>query len=243
MIKKILILIGLISVSMSAVAIDKVYRADGRSPDEVFKYGLSSWGNNLNMIDHVSDVTTASGDRTTAFISTSTNINSAERFLDRGIRSSTTGRFYIYHIRPTRNFYYISDLINTLYERENLILTNYYRSLLGGEVEYSALRHIYSTQIYGVTAYHINEQGQRVTEPFRVNPYYTHGNAEVYNSHIVPAEMDLPITNVQVHLTTVGVASDRRVVPTYQLPDQLIDDARSWTLGCWDGFINFLSSK
>ena len=42
MIKKILILIGLISVSMSAVAIDKVYRADGRSPDEVFKYGLSS---------------------------------------------------------------------------------------------------------------------------------------------------------------------------------------------------------
>ncbi|OBU07247.1 enterotoxin A family protein [Morganella psychrotolerans] len=243
MIKKILILIGLISVSMSAVAIDKVYRADGRSPDEIFKSGLRSWGNNPNMIDHVSDVTAANGNRTTAFISTSTNINSAERFLDRGIRTSESGRFYIYHIRPSRNFYYISDLINTLYARENLTLNNYHRSLFGGEVEYSALRHIESTQIYGVTAYHINEQGQLVTEPFRVNPYYTHGNAEVYDSPIVPAEMDLPITNVQVHLTTVGVASDRRVVPTYQLPDQLIDNTRSLTLGCIDGLIHFISSK
>ncbi|UGA36174.1 hypothetical protein JOS77_16955 [Chromobacterium haemolyticum] len=60
--------------------VSKVYRADSRPPEDVFKNGFSAWGININFNAHVLGLSGSSGSRDSAFIPTTSAESIAQRF-------------------------------------------------------------------------------------------------------------------------------------------------------------------
>ena len=93
-----------------------VYRIDTRSPEEIFKYGFSPVGNNMDLIRHVTGVD-GSG-----FVSTSSNeaavINGIAPFTIRTF-SAASRNAWLYTIRATGDFYDVNTTLRTIEAEED----------------------------------------------------------------------------------------------------------------------------
>lgn len=159
-----------------------VYRFDTRPPDEIFKKGFSSWGDNDNVFAHISGqscVLVPPEQRTTAFIATTSDHGWAS---SRAITLSLIEpyqRVYVYRIRADSNFYSGMDSLNR-YIRSNpqVRVSPENMIVLEESNEYMAHRRIRPENVESATVYY---RGAGSPEP---NPGYvsenTHANVVAY---------------------------------------------------------------
>lgn len=164
-----------------------VYRADGRAPDIIFIHGFNSWGDNNNIVAHALGLTGGFGNRTSAFIPTSPNQDSAMRFVRNELSVHPRGyRYYMYDIRADDNLYYLSNIVHDIYERSyRRRIGDELRVTLATEIEYTAYRQIHPSQIRGVSTYYYNNQGELISE-YTENERYIDLNTEANNGDNFP---------------------------------------------------------
>lgn len=125
------VLLLLCCLLFSATAVDPpqyVYRADLRNPLEVFINGFLALGNNNDLHDHVSGASCQNHQvqGTTTFVDTTSDFAMAKRWGEQLLYhrdvlvQPETDTFYIYQIRPARNFYNCELSLLAAYERTNL---------------------------------------------------------------------------------------------------------------------------
>lgn len=193
-----------------------VYRADGRSPDIVFVVGFTSWGSNNNIVAHALGLTGSLGDRTSAFIPTSSNPGSAMRFVNNILSINPRGfRYYMYDIRADGNFYYLSNIVNDIYDRNyRRRIGDDFRATLGAEVEYTAYRQIHPSQIRGVSTYYHNNQGELVNE-YTENRNYVDLDTKANNGNNFPADWVGTVPGI----ATAFILIENDPVRASQVPD------------------------
>lgn len=219
------IFIFLFSINTNA-AITTVYRADGRPPEEVFEKGFTAQGNNTDLVRHVLGLTVGRGGNS-AFISTSVNTETPMWFANQAL--TTREFYYVYNIRPTDNFYFTSNAIYTLYGYLNEHVPSEMRYSMSLEAEYSALSYIASSQIRSVTAYTRNSSGQTVVAYTRDNPNYIEANTHPNDGDSIPRQWVTTIPNQG----PLQVSNEGNITPAYQVPEDLSDEYRYWTFGCF----------
>jgi len=100
---RLILFFALIAFSIACRAQHIVYRMDRRPPAEIFAQGFVPPGNDANLYRHVTGETCYSGSRSSAFVSTTSDMTFAR---DWGSEITRSGRrFYVYRIRPTTRFY------------------------------------------------------------------------------------------------------------------------------------------
>jgi len=109
MFKVFLSFLMLVSSFSLVQASDIVYRFDSRSPDEIFRDGFRPWGDNLNLLAHLSGETctyanVGTSDRDSGFVSTTTSEAFALERAGNGARR-LGAEFYVYQIQPDNNAY------------------------------------------------------------------------------------------------------------------------------------------
>lgn len=108
-----------------------VYRAEGlllRPSDLKNQGGFLARGKyekkyNFNLLDHVKGLETGMSSPDTAYISTSKDLHSAQRFL----KESLTGNGYIYKIHVTPNFIDVATTLGDEYARTGHVLEKRFR--------------------------------------------------------------------------------------------------------------------
>lgn len=99
-----------LSLPLSVMAVtppDQVYRGDFRSPDDIFRTGFISWGDNRELLHHVVGV--SSRDRNDGLISTTSNFDAMRQIaVDLLIPTDVDETLWIYAIRPGNTFYDIN---------------------------------------------------------------------------------------------------------------------------------------
>ncbi|EQA1624945.1 scabin-related ADP-ribosyltransferase [Enterobacter asburiae] len=137
------------TINAYALPVKTVYRADIRTPDEVFSKGFTAWGTNVNYISHILGLSGASGSRDSAFIPTTSNHDIANDFARE--RAVATGQpYYIYNIRGTDNMYPALESVYDIYDTHNTRVSDDVRATVSREQEYSAYSHISPQQIRSV---------------------------------------------------------------------------------------------
>ena len=96
-----------------------VYRYDSRPPEDVFQNGFTAWGNNDNVLEHLTGRSCQVGSSNSAFVSTSSSRRYTEVYLEHRMQEAVeaeragrgTGHFigYIYEVRADNNFYNASS--------------------------------------------------------------------------------------------------------------------------------------
>ena len=86
-----------------------VYRADTRSPDDIFQNGMRSLGNNDDLSSHLRGETCKYGtERPSAFISTTADRNEAQKHINKFLKAKgneKVDKMHIYEITPSENFF------------------------------------------------------------------------------------------------------------------------------------------
>lgn len=103
--------------SFSVCAVDYVYRADFRSPEQVFREGFGSRGDNRDILQHFFGLSCSAGTLDSAYISTSARLSGAMGIARFYLRSDPNDRIWIYTIRADRNFYPLLPSINYIESR------------------------------------------------------------------------------------------------------------------------------
>ncbi|EEG86761.1 pertussis toxin, subunit 1 [Proteus penneri ATCC 35198] len=167
-----IILFILFNIQLSyARPVSKVYRADSRPPEEVFKKGFVAWGNNINFHAHVNGVSGRRGSKDSAFIPTTSSFKSSEKFAKDLLNVSTDNKSYIYQIRATHNFYSALDTVYYYHDRIKERVSDVLRAVLTAEQEYSAYMNIPNQLIELVTIY--TKNGSDITQETITNPHYS----------------------------------------------------------------------
>lgn len=174
-------LLCLFSTLLHAKPVYTVYRADSRAYGDVFQNGFQAWGNNINFNAHILGISTATGSRNSAFISTTSSEDVADRFArERTLVLSQP--YYIYNIRPTNNFYSALNTMYHLYDLHNVRVPNTTRATLAKEQEYAAYSYISPVQIRSVTV--LEYVDGVIHQLIVLNPHYqydvTHTNTSPY---------------------------------------------------------------
>lgn len=129
-------------LSCSASAVDFVYRVDSRSPDEIFRDGFRSHGNNRNLQQHLRGDSCAAGSRDSAFVATTTSLRETYNIARQYYSSSTFhGRLYRYRIRANNIFYSIQPSVSYLTER-GVTFTAFEQIMMREQNEIVAVEHI-----------------------------------------------------------------------------------------------------
>lgn len=113
----VLILCGLLCAE--AYAVDFVYRVDTRPPDQIFRDGFSSHGNNRNLEQHMRGDSCAGGSRDSAYIATTSGVDRAAS-IARTYYSMVgfPGPLYRYRIRADDNFYNARVSLDSIQQSE-----------------------------------------------------------------------------------------------------------------------------
>lgn len=157
----------------------KVWRADSRGPDIIFQQGFTSYGTNIDIIQHI--VGESCSVENSAFISTTTNESMARDWAVRHLLDHWPARtqYYIYEIRPTNSFY------SAVMSLEHIAQTPHLQSSFGlyfalrvanSQSEYDAMYRIESQQIIGVTTLGLDQNGRPVVTGYQANPSYIPGD-------------------------------------------------------------------
>lgn len=167
----------LLFFSVLSIADDKpviLYRIDNRTPDLVFNNGISSWGWNENVVDHIDG--TSIEDRSSIYVSTTESMNVINRMALSFIRGNSANDYWVYEIRPTSNFYSIFNSIAQAISSTNDddLRTNYIslRDTIAWEREWAAVRHILYDQVISARSIHLNANNQIVLGERRYNLAY-----------------------------------------------------------------------
>ena len=97
-----------------------VYRADFRDPDDIFQNGMSSLGDNINLIDHVDGRSCNYQQANTAFIATSAEEQSARHWASEQLRTNEQqSSIYVYRIRASSNFYNMYESLMHAFRQSN----------------------------------------------------------------------------------------------------------------------------
>lgn len=176
---RIFVLIILITSGLAhAHQVTKVYRADIRYPDEVFKNGFRSWGTNINYMSHILGISGSLGARNSAFIPTTSSQDVAEGFARERARILDR-TYYVYDIRATDNFYPALDSVYHIYDSHHERVSEDVRMTVAREHEYSAYQHISPQQIRSATSFtHVNG---RWVQSVIVNPGYVENNSRSHD--------------------------------------------------------------
>ena len=211
-----IILFILFNIQLSyARPVSKVYRADSRPPEEVFKKGFVAWGNNINFHSHVNGV---SGRKDSAFIPTTSSFKSSEKFAKDLLNVSSENKSYIYKIRATNNFYSALETVYYYHDKIKERVSDVLRSVLTEEQEYSAYINIPNQLIELVTIY--TKEGSEILEETMVNPHYspekTYSSDEPYKGYN-PLKIDnLPHLVMGLSMTNINneLAEASAVLPS-----------------------------
>lgn len=180
-----ILLLSVFCHSLYADPINTVWRYDERSPgslpgeDDVFTNGLSSWGNNDDIYQHMRGASCQTGSRTSAFVATTTYRRYAEQLqelrLSRRIRAAESpDRIigYIYEIRADDNFNHLQTSYNDYLMRTNADIPNI--AYAGYAFEYISRGVIPARNIRSVTITTVNERGEIQPSVTTLNPNYVH---------------------------------------------------------------------
>lgn len=212
-----------------------VYRADGRSPDIVFVEGFISWGSNNNIVAHALGLTGGLGDRTSAFIPTSPNPDSAMRFVNNALSINPRGfRYYMYDIRADDNFYFLSNVVYEIYDRNyRRRIGDDLRATLCTEVEYTAHRQIHPSQIRGVTTYYRDDQGMLIEE-YTENRNFVDLDTEANNGEYFPANWVGTVPGIGTAFIFIG----NDPVRASQAPDYFLANVVFLSVAIFEYFSN-----
>ncbi len=179
-----LLLISLLFFFGSVTAVNLpehvVYRVDDRDPSDIFANGFQSYGANDSVDEHVSGASVR--DRTSAWIATTDNIDTAVRIgtarfnLNTSLRGRTS---WVYEIAQTNNMYDFNRIIEN--ERSRWFIGTAARDHLnalslvyGPQREIGALRSVLPNQIVRARQFvwdDVSGRGQ-LTGEWRNNPDY-----------------------------------------------------------------------
>ncbi|MBJ7264926.1 MAG: hypothetical protein JHC61_14965 [Burkholderiaceae bacterium] len=161
-----------------------VYRVDTRSPNEIFIYGFRAWGNNHNIVSHVTGESCVGPNPSTAFISTMTNTDAVETLVRNHLREAGRHTTYVYAIRADSNFYNAAASIDNIQRRNPLVpLTIASLEMARRAGEWDAIAHIPTENIISASVRFSN--GTRVRhQNLGYAPGNTHANRAVYTGHI-----------------------------------------------------------
>jgi pertussis toxin subunit 1 len=168
--------------------VSTVYRADSRVPSDVFENGFHAWGTNINFISHILGHSGRRGTRDSAFIPTTSSLNSANRFAIDLLNVAEDRTSYIYNIRATNNFYSALDSTYNIYDTAGVRVPESIRATLAMEQEYSAYQNIPAQLIQSVTIRYRAQDGTIITRT-EENPYYT---PDVTHSNESPFTYGMP---------------------------------------------------
>lgn len=149
---------------------DVVYRYDSRPPNQIFAAGFRSWGDDEDLLRHVSGESI--NNRTSAFVSTTSNWMTIEQ-MARTLMGPNT-QAWVYAIRPTANFHDINgSLINSSIQHVEHLYTSrqsmaLYR-IFSWQEEFAAYNTITNTQIHYAQAITSNEENAITISPVQVH--------------------------------------------------------------------------
>ncbi len=159
--------------------VSSVYRADSRAPSDVFSNGFHAWGTNINFNAHIQGVSGRRGTRDSAFIPTTSSLQAAERFSMDLLNVSPSQVSYIYHVRPTHNFYSALTTIHYIYDFAGVRIPDSIRRVISEEQEYSAYQQIQPELVRSVTIYtRLSDGTIRTSED--LNPRYQPGSTAYF---------------------------------------------------------------
>lgn len=174
-----------------------VYRADFRGPDDVFQNGMSSLGENTNLIDHVDGRSCNYHDANSAFIATTSEERGARHWASEQLRTNEEQSFiYIYRIRASSNFFSMYDSLMHVFRQSNPRDERYrqradrYRFLF----EWVALQNIPANQIQSATRYRRDAENRGIEaegQPQQNRRYQsrsTQGNNNPYDAGAINSD-------------------------------------------------------
>ncbi|MBA5806975.1 hypothetical protein F9883_03630 [Morganella morganii] len=151
-----------------------VYRADSRPPSDVFEKGFTAWGKNINFHEHVNGASGRRGAKNSAFIPTTSSLDSAKNFAIDLLNTSESGISYVYRIRPVDNFYSALDTVYYYHDKAKQRVDDWLRTTLAREQEYSAYINIPNQLVEFATEY--ARVGNNITEKIITNEKYSPGD-------------------------------------------------------------------
>lgn len=159
MFKKLGLIICLFAINLAFSAPKIVYRIDSDSPDVIFKTGFKAWGDNDDVLHHVSGKSTGAGKTDSAFIATTSSQKAAEEILKTLSRNDPNNTYYVYVIHTDDRFYNLNNSLRHVFEGNcncnDTIVTaarNLYRTYQSQE-EWIAKAKIDASNIQEVRAY------------------------------------------------------------------------------------------
>jgi Pertussis toxin, subunit 1 len=126
-----------------------MYRADSRSPEDIFSQGFHPAGANDDLFKHVTGESCFLGGGNSAFVSTSSNLDFPLLMGD----SEPGSVFYIYKIRPTNNFYSVYKSFLNYFQKSGNSLFHKASEIYREQNEWAAFAGISKAQIMCATSY------------------------------------------------------------------------------------------
>lgn len=165
-----------------------VWRIDSRPPNEIFRDGMVSWGENMNVYSHLSGESCTELnplERTSGFISTSAS-QAWSMFYSLSMARHFTGKtVYLYQIRADNTFYNaVSSLRHYQNESPDALITELNYIPARNANEYISPLNISPSNIESVLIF-VSSDGAETTLTYEANDNYisrsTHASREPYN--------------------------------------------------------------
>lgn len=179
---------------------DVVFRVNLSPPETIFREGFTAVGNDRDLLHYVSGMSLAQNNE--AYVATTSSLPNAMDLCSECDEEVLTGPLYVYYIRPTENFYSVSDSIRfaqTVLPSPDVRqeIDTIWRATEGEMICYWAARAAISAdQIMGVRQFHWNN-GHPTLGALERNPNY------VYDEPRVSA-YPMPIQNATVEAAFVA---------------------------------------
>ncbi len=174
-----------------------VFRADFRDPVDIFQNGMSSLGENADLIDHVDGRSCNHQQANSAFVATSSELPSTLHWASEQLRTNAEQRsIYVYRIRASSNFYSVYESLMSAFRRSSPRDVRYrqradrYRFLF----EWVALRTIPANQIERATRYERDAENRGIVPEVQPhwNPDYqirsTRGNSRPFDAEQIDSD-------------------------------------------------------
>ncbi|OBU12098.1 hypothetical protein AYY18_17255 [Morganella psychrotolerans] len=157
------------------------------------------------------------------------------RFVNRALSENIRGfRYYMYDIRADDNFYYLSNIVHDIYDRNyRRRMGDDLRATLGTEIEYTAYRQIPPSQIRGVNTYYYDDQGMLITE-YTENRNYVDLNTEANNGDSFPTDWINRVPGV----STSFILIENEPVRASQSPDYYLASVILFSVTIFEYFSN-----
>lgn len=190
-------------ISAHAFSTDFVYRVDTRPPDVIFAQGFNSWGDNLNLQQHLRGHScTPSGE--SAFISTTTSLSETNSIARQyfSSRSGSGRRYYRYRIRADINFYNVAPSVRYL-EDNGVVFTEIEHLMLSAQQEVMAITRIRPSNIIEAVELNYNRFDSSVSDGAGSSNSSYEALETSINGGIVPA-LPLPETSLPQRINAFG---------------------------------------